>query len=607
MTGRELSAGAAGPGGVAPARSQRAVRRWRWRTWVGWFVLLAAVTVLLLAARSHLDKVHVALAYLLVVLGASAGGGRAVGLGIAGAAFLAFNYLFLPPYYTLVIANPLDWLVLFTFLVVSIVAAQLLARAQATAAAATARAMEIDRLATLGGETLGAPGADEALQAIATVIQGSLGVDACEIYRRGADGALVRAAVAPAGDATGPARGASPTAGTWEGPALAHDAPPGLVQWLANGRQSAIELLDGTVRLAPPAPTRSPAWWRADPRGWTAPDDPDDASGQLVALTEVIHTPASSLARRLARPARGQVAVEARALLLPLAVRDHSVGVLRVVAAGGLRLLPEQARLLAALAYYAALGVERARLVESAERAEAERRLESLRSALLIAVSHDLRTPLTTIKGLAHEIASGAERERAHVIEQEADRLDHLVGDLLDLSRIQAGAVRPALEVNTVDDLVGAALQRAAGALGGHDVSVALPPDDVLAGRFDLAQTLRIVVNLLENAAKYAPAGTPIELRAAREGDIVTITVADRGPGIAEAERERVFQPFYRPRHVPPDARGAGLGLAIARGLAEAQGGSLTHTPRPGGGSAFVLRLPGADLTGTAQADREIG
>jgi two-component system sensor histidine kinase KdpD len=267
-----------------------------------------------------------------------------------------------------------------------------------------------------------------------------------------------------------------------------------------------------------------------------------------------------------------------------------------------LTLSPEQARLLVALAYYAALGAERARLVATAERAEAERRVESLRSALLTAVSHDLRTPLTTIKGIANELLRGGDASRAAVIESEADRLNALVSDLLDLSRIHAGAVRAALAVNTVDELLGAALKGAAGPLGDRPVEIDVPDGELLIGIFDFTQTLRVVVNLLDNAAKYSPHGSAIEIRARRRGERLTIDIMDRGPGIVPAERDRIFEPFYRPSGVPPDIRGHGLGLSIARGLAEAEGASVRFAPRPGGGSVFTLELPAASAI-TLEAD----
>jgi two-component system sensor histidine kinase KdpD len=292
-----------------------------------------------------------------------------------------------------------------------------------------------------------------------------------------------------------------------------------------------------------------------------------------------------------ARPDRSD---EIRALWIRLAVRNETVGVLRVRTPGDLTLTLEQARFLDALAYYTALGVERMRLVAEAERAESERRVEALRSALLTAVSHDLRTPLTTIKATAHEIADGGPARRARVIEEEVDRLDALVGDLLDLSRIQSGAIGPSAEVNTADDLVGSALQRADAVLRGHTVDVDMPGDRLLAGRFDLTNALRALTNLLENAAKYSPPGSPITVWARRDDDCLRVAVMDRGRGVPIEERGRIFEPFYRPASTAPDVRGTGLGLSIARGLAAAQGGRVEYEPREGGGSVFTLVLPAA-------------
>ncbi|HEX5829980.1 MAG TPA: DUF4118 domain-containing protein, partial [Gemmatimonadaceae bacterium] len=166
----------------AESRGPRAA--FPWRVWALWLLVLGAVTAALLAGRGRLDKAHVALLFLLVVLGGSAAGGRALGVMLAGAAFLAFNLFFLPPYHTLAIADPLDLVVLLAFLVTGIVAAQLLYRAQAEAADARRRAAEVDRLAALGAETLSAGRAEEALAAIARVIRATLGVAECEVRTR---------------------------------------------------------------------------------------------------------------------------------------------------------------------------------------------------------------------------------------------------------------------------------------------------------------------------------------------------------------------------------------------------------------------------------------
>ena len=526
--------------------------------WLGWFAGLVLVAALMLLVRARLDKAHVALVFVLIVLGGSAAGGRVLGLALAFAAFLAFNYFFLPPYLTFAIADPLDWLVLATFLITSIVAAQLLYRATSTAEAATARAAEVDRLAALGAETLNLARPEDALRAILDVIRTTLGVVSCDVLVRDIGDGFVSIAhssseppgalAETAAPADAPPSNGTPNASVIGWPDTADTtSAEGLVGWIFAHGRGAVELADGAVRIV---------------------DDP---------------------AVEVARPDRSDAV---RGLWIQLAVRNETVGVLRVRTAGDLMLTMDQARFLDALAYYTALGVERRRLVADAERAESERRVEAARSALLTGVSHDLRTPLTTIKALAHEIVEGGPTDRARVIEEESDRLDALVGDLLDLSRIQSGAVSPSAEINTVDDLVGVALQRSEALLRGRAVEVDLPGDELLTGTFDLTNALRALVNLIENACKYSPKDSPITIRARRSDGTVRISVLDRGPGVPAAERERVFEPFYRPPGTSPDVGGTGLGLSIARGLAVAQGGTVELEPRAGGGSSFSLVLP---------------
>jgi two-component system, OmpR family, sensor histidine kinase KdpD len=475
--------------------------------------VLAALTLLLLAFRGRLDKAHIALLYLLLVLGGTLRGGRRLGLALATAAFLLFNFFFLHPYGTFAVADPLDWLVLLTFLVVSTVAAEMLHRLQVQAEVAERRAAEVDRFATLGAETLNVARTDEALSAIEGVIRSTLNLEVCRIHRRAAD---------PAADS--------------------------LVTWVGENGKAAVRQGDGTIRLTDSA---QPATDRLD---------------------------------------------EAYGILLPLRVRDRTVGVLEIGQAHPIAFTPAQWSFLAALTYYAALGVERTRLTEEADRAEVLRETNRLKDALLASVSHDLRTPLTTIKALAHDLARID--DRAITIEEEADRLNRLVAALLDLSRLQGGALPLSIELNPVDDLVGALVQRVSGVLEGRDLHVSLDQGGtLLVGRFDFVHALRILVNLVENAHKYSPPATPIDLGVTRAGERLLFAVSDRGPGVPKAERERIFQPFYRPAGTPPDAGGAGLGLAIARRLAEAQGGTLAVAPRSGGGSTFTLTLPAADLS----------
>lgn len=582
---------------TAATQERRSAIRKAVGRWAIVLAVLLGVTAGMYAIRGSLDKAHITLVYLLVVLAASAAGGRALGLTVAALSFLCFDLFFLVPYLTLTVLNPLDWLVLVAFLITSVVAAQLLHRANATADEALQRAIEVDRLAALGEQTLNAADATEALHRIADVIRQSVAADECEIYLHGIDGRVSR--VARAGNEHGeslalehsspPARG---TAATPSG-----TAPRGsLVEWIVEHGTSAVELTDGTVRVAHELP---PPWRPPGGQRWET--QPETAA----AVRAVTRADGSSILHRLGEsfrisPDPVQAGVDrpaVRAIALPLRVRGHTVGVLRLATHDGLVLAPEQARLLVALAYYAALGAERARLVATAERAEAERRLEGLRNALLTAVSHDLRTPLTTIKGIANEILRGADRGRAAIIEGEADRMNALVSDLLDLSRIHAGAVSPLVAINTVDELLDAALRRAAGVLRNRPVQIDAPDGELLTGLFDFSQTVRVVVNLLDNAAKYSPPGTAIDLRVRRRDHRLTIDVMDRGGGVAAAERNRIFEPFYRPPGVPPDVRGHGLGLSIARGLAEAEGASVRYSPRPGGGSVFTLELPAANTT----------
>ncbi|HEX4627441.1 MAG TPA: ATP-binding protein [Gemmatimonadales bacterium] len=231
---------------------------------------------------------------------------------------------------------------------------------------------------------------------------------------------------------------------------------------------------------------------------------------------------------------------------------------------------------------------ERARAAEAAQRA---REVASL-GGVLAAVSHDLRTPLTTITALAQAgVARGDANARA--IEEEANRLARLVADLLDLSRLRGGALPVHPELNTAEDLVGAAVRQTAGLFTDRALETKVDlAEPALVGRFDFVQSLRILSNLLGNAAHHTPPASPVELSVQREGASLTFAVSDRGPGVPPAERERIFEPFYRPAGAPADGGGAGLGLAIARRLAELQGGTVVYAPREGGGSIFTLRLP---------------
>lgn len=252
------------------------------------------------------------------------------------------------------------------------------------------------------------------------------------------------------------------------------------------------------------------------------------------------------------------------------------------------------------LAAFLAASVVATQLFERSRTAAALHESVRARDAVIASLSHDLRTPLTTIKALAHDLSADGD-DRALTIEEEADRLHSLVADLLDLSRLNSGAEQLTIEPNEAEDLLGVALQRISTQSNGREIRVKLDEQHpLLFGRFDFAQSLRIVVNLLDNALKYSPPNQPLDVAVQRDGPWLSFVVADRGSGVPHAERDRIFEPFYRPPGVQADTHGAGLGLSISRALAQAQHGSLTVAPRDGGGSVFTLRLPAIEITNTS-------
>ncbi|OYV73690.1 MAG: hypothetical protein B7Z72_01945 [Gemmatimonadetes bacterium 21-71-4] len=284
----------------------------------------------------------------------------------------------------------------------------------------------------------------------------------------------------------------------------------------------------------------------------------------------------------------------ARSLTLPLTAHGEAVGLLRLHHPTDIQLDASQLRFLEALTYYAALGIERMRLEGEAAHAEGLREANRLKDILLATVSHDLRTPLTTIKALAQDAALRGD-ENAVVIEEQADRLSGLVNDLLDLSRIKGGTFRTTPELNSAEDVIGAVARQFAGAARGRKLVTTVDlTQPALFGMFDFVHTLRILGNLVENALRYAPGDSTVDLTVTREGDTLRFSVSDRGPGVPASEVHQIFEPFYRPPTAANDG-GAGLGLSIAQRLAHSQGGAVQYAPRLGGGSVFSLVLPAYD------------
>jgi two-component system sensor histidine kinase KdpD len=282
---------------------------------------------------------------------------------------------------------------------------------------------------------------------------------------------------------------------------------------------------------------------------------------------------------------------------LPLTVTGGIVGVLGARPVGAEQILETtQMHLLEAFAGQVAGALERCTLAEQAEQVRLQMETERLRNSLLSTVSHDLRTPLATITGAAGMLAEpsaqlpdAARRELAQSIVEEAGRLNRLVANLLDLTRLEAGAIRLDRQLQPIEEVVGVVLERIDRAGSEHHI-VAHLPDDLPPVPIDGLLMQQVLLNLLDNAAKFSPADAPIELSATREGDRLVIAVADRGPGLAPGTERKVFEKFYRVEGQP--RVGSGIGLAICRGIVELHGGRIWAENRSGGGAVFRLALP---------------
>ncbi|BAI74933.1 two-component system, OmpR family, sensor histidine kinase (plasmid) [Azospirillum sp. B510] len=287
-------------------------------------------------------------------------------------------------------------------------------------------------------------------------------------------------------------------------------------------------------------------------------------------------------------------------LFLPLRTGRGPMGVLGVQMTGEQQLLsPEQGRLLDTLADQAAVAIERTALVADIETARVAAETERLRSALLSSLSHDLRTPLVSILGASSSLTSYGETlappermELVQTIQEEAERLNRFVQNLLDMTRIGSGALKPRTDWVDLADVIGAALERAKRMLGDRPVRLELEPGLPLL-RLDPVLTGQVFFNLIDNACKYSPDGSPILLQASRAGGEVLIELCDQGAGIPEADRERIFDMFYRVEAGDAQTAGTGLGLAICRGIVEAHGGTIRALPgRHGVGTCIAILLP---------------
>jgi two-component system sensor histidine kinase KdpD len=490
----------------------------------------AAVTGPLLGVRGDVSKTNVVLAFLLVVTASAATGGLGPGIAAAALGFLAFDFLFLPPYNTLIVSEPQDYLSLGVYLLIAVVVSLLVGTSERRRMQAERRERETRMLFDLSTSLVAHGSLEDTLHSVVRTVRALFDLAGCAI-------------VLPAGDG---------------------------IRLAAS---------DGEV-----------------------PDDLGERFATAAQTSVQVHGPV------------GGDLEPGMALTVPMRSGQTVVGALVVVAGGpGSSGFGEpERRLLATFANQAALAVEQGQQEEQRNYARALQETDRLRTALLNSVSHDLRTPLASIKAsasslLARDIEwSPAEREEfLATINSEVDRLTRLVHNLLDMSRIEAGALDPNLTETTVAEVVGPVVSRARAASKQRvdvDVPETLPP--VLVDQLRLDQVL---TNLLDNARGYAAAG-PVQVVARQAGADVELRVIDHGPGIPGPERERVFNQFYRLKGGGRRPEGTGMGLAICRGIVEALGGGLRVETTPGGGATFVLTLPGGNgATGAEGAERVRG
>jgi two-component system sensor histidine kinase KdpD len=290
----------------------------------------------------------------------------------------------------------------------------------------------------------------------------------------------------------------------------------------------------------------------------------------------------------------------AKRLFLPMRTGRGAIGIVGIDSdKPGSLLTPDQRRLLDALIDQAAIAIERVYLVEDVDRAKRTIETDRLRSALLTSISHDLKTPLAavlaaagTVRDLSTKLTDAEKADLLATIVDESERLNRFIANLLDMTKLESGAIVPNASPHDLGEIVGTALQRAGKILARHRVELelesGLPMLDLDAVLFE-----QVLFNLLDNAAKYSPEGTTIRIQGWRDQDAVYLQVLDEGSGIPPAELEQIFDKFYRVEKGDQVRAGTGLGLAISRGFVEAMHGSITAANRSDRrGAAFVVRLP---------------
>jgi two-component system sensor histidine kinase KdpD len=465
------------------------------------FVCVVVVCVVVVFYR-HIASVNpttVALTFLVAVLVVSAFWGLRYSVFLAIIATLAFNYFFLPPYGTLDVADPQNWVALVAFLVTAIIASELSERARREALRANQRRTEIERLYSFSQQLLTTENVPELLNILPRFLVESFG----------ADGAVL----------------------------------------LVPGREDPY-ISGPNARSLDPERLKSVA-------------------------------------------ARGEPTIDTVHALCfaPLRLGMRSVGALGISGA----LISREG--LEALGTLTAIAIERTGAIEKLGKAEASKEGEKLRSAILDSVTHEFRTPLTSIKASVTAMLSETNLEASHreelltVINEETDRLNHLVGEAAEMAQLDANQVELHRESHSIREPIDRALDDLKQRLADHSIEVSAP-ESLPRVSIDLDRITAVLIQLLTNAAKYSPTGSSIRIIAEQEKGMVNVSVADRGPGIDDFEQTLIFDKFYRGKSERYRVQGTGLGLAIAKAVVEAHGGTIGVVSQLGHGSVFYFKLP---------------
>lgn len=506
------------PGGAEPVRREVVWQPHRpWMRYLWAILLVFAAAAVSAPFQGRISPTNLVMVYLLAVVIAAVYLGRGPSILVSILAVLAFDFGFVPPYYTFVVADTEYILTFIGLFGVGLVISELTARVRDQAEAAQRREAETSTLYALSRDLSIAEGLGEIIRAISDNVSQTF------------------------------------------------------------GREVVLFMPDSGGKESLKIVSKSPGFVL-------------DENEMAVAVWSFQHGQLAG---------RGTDTLSAStARYIPLKTPRGVVGVLGVKPKDeGSHLTPDQRRLLETFASQAALAIERAQLAGQAQQAQLLQATERLQTALLNSISHDLRTPLVSITGALSSLAEGGpamdtgiHQSLIETAREEADRMNRLVGNLLNMTRLEAGAMQVVKQPGDIQDAIGTALENLNDHLQERRISVDVE-EHISLVPMDFVLIVQVLVNLIDNALKYSPPELPVEIKARRIDQQVSVEVSDRGIGIPAGDLEHIFEKFYRV-HRPESISGTGLGLSISKGIVEAHGGRIRAENRPGGGTTITFTLP---------------